>query len=218
MNKLVPTLVGSAVLATGALGLSALDAEAFVLSSLACTNGTVTYDGSGFTQCAGAYASQPGDNFNPTSERNLLNSANLGGINNWTWDKKIETPGSGDNGTNILGFSITPTNGATSGQWGFTNMSYNGPIVLSLKSSTRISFYYFASITGNNSLLGSWNTNGVSLNPQGNPQGLSHASLYYVNDPDNFEPVPEPLTMLGVGAAVGFGSFFKKRLGKSKSK
>lgn len=30
--------------------------------------------------------------------------------------------------------------------------------------------------------------------------------------------VPEPLTMLGVGAAAGFGAFFKKRLAKAQNK
>ncbi len=30
--------------------------------------------------------------------------------------------------------------------------------------------------------------------------------------------VPEPLTMLGAGAAIGFGGFFKRKLAKSSNK
>ncbi len=32
------------------------------------------------------------------------------------------------------------------------------------------------------------------------------------------KPIPEPLTMLGVGTAVGFGSFFKRKLAEKKDK
>jgi hypothetical protein len=32
----------------------------------------------------------------------------------------------------------------------------------------------------------------------------------------SFEAVPEPFTMMGAGAAIGFGAFFRKRTAKSK--
>ncbi|HAC65523.1 MAG TPA: hypothetical protein DCF68_18830 [Cyanothece sp. UBA12306] len=35
---------------------------------------------------------------------------------------------------------------------------------------------------------------------------------------DNIGTVPEPLTILGAGAALGFGGFFKRKLAKSKKK
>ena len=33
---------------------------------------------------------------------------------------------------------------------------------------------------------------------------------------ENIRPVPEPLTILGAGTAIGFGTAFKKKLGKNK--
>jgi hypothetical protein len=35
---------------------------------------------------------------------------------------------------------------------------------------------------------------------------------------DNFTPVPEPLTLLGATAAMGFGAAFKRRSGKAQQK
>ena len=34
----------------------------------------------------------------------------------------------------------------------------------------------------------------------------------------NSQPVPEPLTILGAGTAIGFGAFFKRKLAKKNQK
>lgn len=205
MTNRFSVLVGSSVLAAGMISVSATNANA-----LACSTGTVTYNGAAYNSCTGALSG----NLNPSQETAYLNSGVFASITDWVFDKKINTPGSVENGTNFLSFSITPTGGATSGDWGFSNTSYTGPVVLALKASQGRSYYYFSSIQGANSLLGDWNTNGTSTNNQGSPQNLSHASLFYAES----AAVPEPLTMLGVGAAAGFGAFFKKRLAKAQNK
>ncbi|EAZ91910.1 PEP-CTERM sorting domain-containing protein [Crocosphaera chwakensis] len=51
-----------------------------------------------------------------------------------------------------------------------------------------------------------WSTLGI-LNNGGNQPGLSHLTIY--------KPVPEPLTILGAGAAISFGTAFKRKLGKA---
>ncbi|GFE68550.1 PEP-CTERM sorting domain-containing protein [Chroococcus sp. FPU101] len=208
MTNRFSVLVGSSVLAAGMITFSATDANA-----LACSAGSVTYNGAAYNSCQGAFSG----NLNPTQETSFLNDSGglFAGITDWIYDRKINTPGSVENGANFLGFSITPTTGSTSGQWGFSNTSYTGPVVLALKAGQGRSYYYFSSITGANSLLGDWNTNGTSTNNSGRPQNLSHASLFYV---EPSAAVPEPLTMLGVGAAAGFGAFFKKRLAKAQNK
>ncbi|WP_438357543.1 PEP-CTERM sorting domain-containing protein [Aphanothece sacrum] len=43
-----------------------------------------------------------------------------------------------------------------------------------------------------------------------------HASSFTVEKPDDGGVVPEPLTMLGAGAAVAFGGAFKRKLGQAK--
>jgi hypothetical protein len=48
----------------------------------------------------------------------------------------------------------------------------------------------------------------VGLHVQALPNGASDS---YISSSDNSQDVPEPLTMLAAGAAVGFGTMFKKQ-------
>ena len=48
----------------------------------------------------------------------------------------------------------------------------------------------------------------IGLHVQGLPNGASDS---YISSSDNTENTPEPLTMLAAGAAVGFGTMFKKQ-------
>ncbi len=49
--------------------------------------------------------------------------------------------------------------------------------------------------------------------PGNGPKDISHISLY-VRVPG--QAVPEPLTMLGASAAIGFGAAFKRKLAQKK--
>jgi len=48
----------------------------------------------------------------------------------------------------------------------------------------------------------------VGLHVQALPNGQSDS---YISSSDNTQDTPEPLTMLAAGAAVGFGTVFKKQ-------
>ena len=140
-----------------------------------------------------------------------------------------ELVGAADDGNNLF----NAQNGLTSGTWGFdTGLAIDGPFAVSFKASNKYSVFYFDDIdeviTG-----GTFTTNGVSTNGQGNAQALSHASLWTVNgltsiapaleeppvaeeppveEPIVLEPeepvaVPEPASLAGlalVAAALGF--------------
>ncbi|KOR35068.1 MULTISPECIES: PEP-CTERM sorting domain-containing protein [Planktothricoides] len=54
-----------------------------------------------------------------------------------------------------------------------------------------------------------WSTLGL-LNKGGQQPGLSHLSVYQ-------KEVPEPLTLLGSGLALGFGGYFQKKRNAKKS-
>ncbi len=98
-----------------------------------------------------------------------------------------------------------------------------GTFVLSLKSSTSYTAYLFKDIstlfTG-----GTFNTIGVDLDGSGRKgRDLSHASLFYYQPtikapepPSNYQPVPEPLTVLGTVAAAGIGFGVKRKRDQSK--
>ncbi len=57
-------------------------------------------------------------------------------------------------------------------------------------------------------------SNGSSLGDSNSDFALVLAT----SRPDDTNPIPEPFTMLGVGTALGFGTFFKKKLAKKGGK
>uniref|UniRef100_UPI0018E53D54 PEP-CTERM sorting domain-containing protein n=1 Tax=Cyanothece sp. BG0011 TaxID=2082950 RepID=UPI0018E53D54 len=60
-------------------------------------------------------------------------------------------------------------------------------------------------------LSGTWDTFGIEKGNGSAGPDLSHFSVY-----SSGQPVPEPLTILGAGAAISFGTAFKRKLGKAK--
>jgi hypothetical protein len=245
MEKFLAVL-GTSVLASSIVALSPTVANAAFVGVTCAADVSVTYGGASETACTGSYEG----NLTPVQATNLLNgtgtatlSGNVvpnttidGGVNglpfgnitDWVFDRKINTSSTGgtiEDGANLLGFLITPATGTTSGQWGFTNTSYTGPIALELKGSTFLSYYFFNSIQGAVTALGQWQMGGVAqgdikrrgeiigLNPNQLP-GLSHASLFYSASayPDDPESVPEPLTILGTVLGGGAAWRMRKKL------
>ncbi len=208
-------IIGSAFMA-GAIFASAMPAEAapsgenFSIGN--CTNGIATYGLLSFNACTNQQVTglnpmpQPNPN-TPTGALNYLNNGVFNGITNWIFNSKIEV-GASPSGSNFLGFNIALQD-ESSGQWGFSNTNYTGPIVLELKASNYAAYYYFQSLTGAASLLGQWNTAGVTTGSNGQIAGLSHASLFYTQP--RTTPVPEPLGMLGTVVATGVGLGLKRK-------
>ncbi len=202
MKKIFTTLVGSSVLAAGLLSLSAIEASA---ASLGPGNGTcsvtdVTVLGMNATSCRGYYA---GNDKNQDTEDTLADQFAAG-----TWTQSVSSdddPGS---------LPITGA-GTTSGTWG-TTITHNLDFALAVKAGNSFSLYYF---TGKTLPLdlgdATWSTAGVEPVGSGNTPALSHLTLYTGTSGTN--PIPEPLTMLGAGTALGFGTFFKKKLAQAKS-
>jgi hypothetical protein len=180
------------------------------LGSLSCDAGTVTAKGTngtsyGATKCAGTY--QGNDTGSGDPLLTLLKSGSLFGeeIGSWDW----ELSGKSDGGGGEFGLGAPETN---SGEWSL-NTAIEGPFILSLKSSTSWSAYYFenldSAITG-----GAFDTLGVAVNQNnGKGKGLSHASLFVASkqftDTPETQEVPEPGTLFGL-LTLGSVVFGKK--------
>ncbi len=185
-----------------------------------CMDGTVTADGRGnFDACIGAFDGNEGamDGAVLLSE---INTGVFGGITNWTFDAKYDVDSNAiDAGLNTLNFDITGS--GSSGTWSITPET-DIPLVLSLKSSTHWSAYYFEG--GILTSGGTWNTNGVSLNKKGIPQGLSHGTIsFFTIDGGGCQPgdpgcggttaTPEPGTMFLMGSGLAGLSFWRWKKG-----
>lgn len=140
------------------------------------------------------------------------------GLNDWTEFAKVD----GDSGTDK---GLTVTGGGTSGGWslnlgGDGLHKYSGVMAV-LKGGPSYSAYLLGTDVLNNFkfLNGTWNTDGI-YNGSGDPNpGLSHFTIYTTGKMPVTPPedVPEPLTILGTGLALGFGGLFKKQQDKRKS-
>ncbi|BAQ62636.1 hypothetical protein GM3708_3042 [Geminocystis sp. NIES-3708] len=137
------------------------------------------------------------------------------GLNNWTEFAKVDD----DNGTDK---GLTVTGGGTSGGWsldlgGDGSHKYSGVMAV-LKGGPSYSAYLLGlDVLDNfNFLNGTWNTDGIYKgNGDPNP-GLSHFTIYTTGKMP-IRDVPEPLTILGTGLALGFGGLFKKQQDKRKN-
>ncbi|MFY7807239.1 MAG: PEP-CTERM sorting domain-containing protein [Limnoraphis robusta] len=186
------------------------------LGSLSCEAGTVNATDAlgnvyGATKCAGTYEGNDTGAGDPLLT--LLKSGDLFGEEIGSWDWELSGKSDGNKGA----FGITAP-GSNSGNWSLST-ALESPFILSLKSSTSWSAYYFenldSAITG-----GFFNTLGVAVNENnGQGKGLSHASLFvaskqFVDEPDSQE-VPEPGTLLGL-LTLG-GVVFGKKVISRKS-
>jgi hypothetical protein len=172
--------------------------------SLACTDGSVT----GFTDCVGSFALGAGENDVTNGDSGNLASQILatgvfGNITNWTFNEKINDNGT-TTGSDPLSFNwVDVGSEQTSGSFNFSNLNFaTTALAISLKSARGFSMYYLPAGSLSSSTV-SWNTLGVSTNPQGNPQALSHASVYFNTPPTTAVPTPALLPALaGMGLAA----------------
>lgn len=169
-----------------------------------CSSGTVTAFGLGsYTSCIGSNSGQdvtdgaPGGGEDPLLDQ--LTAGIFGGITNWSLLEKVNAPGTGS----VLNWFETNEGNGT---WQVKN-PIKTAFVLSLKTSTHWSAYYFDNSSKTAVNGGLWNTLGVALAGNGqNGKALSHASIFVVPGNDQVE-VPEPgmIAALGLAALSSFG-------------
>lgn len=235
MNKTLSTLIGSSVLAVGAtLATTATPAHALIYGFSNITNNNpsnvnvanqlfvdVTDAGSNkvnfkFTN-VGSIASSITDIYFDDGE--LLSIASITDSGSGVAFSQGASPGNLPSGNNVnfnttAGFSAdsdspVQPNGVNPGE--FVNVLFN------LQSGKT----YSNVIAALNTSLASpgVDVNGglrIGLHVQG--IGSASKSDSFVNGGSQGQPVPEPLTLLGSGVALGYGTFLKRKLNKQKAK
>lgn len=159
-----------------------------------------TSDVFGASACSGAYDGND-------SNQNLGTLFDLSG---WTQVSKVD--GSGTNG------GLTINGSGTSGTWSFSGFETGYSYMAVTKGGTDFSTYLLGADSIQNGVTNqSWTTAGLKNNG-GNQPALSHFTVYKaLGGAQAFAPgasseeVPEPLTILGSGLALGFGAMFKKK-------
>lgn len=198
MNKTLSTLIGASALATGLLTFAPSQAQA-----AACQVGGITST-SGFSLIGSPVC------YGQTSGND--NDAALNGYwgsSNWEQIGKLNTPGSSSGTGTIV---INPIPGKL-GTWSYDNFIAGMRYALVVKGGPNFSTYGFVAnaTTGN----GNWNNAlaGLVVGNKNNTPNLSHFSIYQDN---NSTPVPEPITLIGSGIALGFGAFLKRKTKQDK--
>jgi hypothetical protein len=181
------TQVLSSVFAVGAFSLLPIsDAKAALISAAPplCLVTDVTANA---TACSGSWR---GNDANKQTDV-LAELANLSSLTGWSLIGKSDDASNGP-------FTSNPQ--VTSGTLTFDS-AVTGPFAIALKASNSFSLYYFLNDGSPISAL-NFIMNGTALNGRGNPQDLSHASLYRVGS-STVIPTPALLPgLLGMGLAA----------------
>ncbi|MDJ0843253.1 PEP-CTERM sorting domain-containing protein [Crocosphaera sp.] len=195
MKKVLSTLMaGSAVAATSIVFGST---EAMALSFTSCVGEGYDISGSvsGAVDCTISDAEQDFLNTDPIT---VNETPGFFGSTNWEFVERGEGAGSGAEGA--------------SGTYNFVEDLMEGYQYMAVfKDGNGTTLVGYLLETGTDSIT--WET--PFLNPpfdfNGAPNGkdVSHISIY--------KSVPEPLTILGAGAAISFGTAFKRKLGLAKN-
>lgn len=201
----LPALPANAKPATAANTTAAntTAANTTAASATACSLGSVSAFSLGSsTSCIGSFSGNDAQGDGSGALLNKLSTGVFKDLKTWQFvGKSDESP-------------LFKTSAGTSGNWSIAN-GITGPFVLSLKSSTAWSAYFFENTNDLKVFGGTWTTAGVSTNKQGQVQDLSHATLYravITPPPPKPKSVPEPGTMAALGLlAVGaFGRLKQK--------
>ena len=160
-----------------------------------------TSDVFGAAACSGAYAGND-------SNQDLGTLFDLSG-----WQEVAKVDGAGSNS------GLTISGSGTSGNWSFNSFEEGYSYMAVTKGGTDFSTYLLGANSIENGVTDQfWTTAGLENNG-GKQPALSHFTLYkvaggaqaFVPGGNNSEEVPEPLTILGSGLALGFGAMFKKK-------
>ncbi len=175
------------------------EAQAMPMQANSCTDGSVTATGRGsYDACIGPFAGNEGAMDGAVLLANI-NGGVFGGITGWVFDAKYDVDNNVvDEGPNNSNFQITGIPG-NSGNWSISPAT-NDALVISLKTNTFWSAYYFAA--GNLVSSGTWNTLGVSVN-NGSGQDLSHGTIsFFSNGGNPPAQTPEPGTLFLMGSGL----------------
>jgi hypothetical protein len=165
-----------------------------------CKDGGIMAGLVGFTSCISGVGNDVQSGKQGEILYDQLATGVFGGLKNWSLLGKVND---GETGSNF-----NWTNSTSSGNKGTWSVKtpIDGPFVLSLKSGTAWSAYYFASASA--VTQGTWDTLGV-VTGQKPGQALSHASIF-VAPATRPQEVPEPATFVGLGL-VGAASLKMRR-------
>jgi hypothetical protein len=188
----------ASLLAVGLLSILSLPANA-----TNCSAGSVTAFGLGAsTKCIGSFSGNDAQGDGSGALFDQLSTGVFNGLKKWQFVGKSDA-------------GAFKTSSGNSGTWSIAN-GISGPFVLSLKSSTSWSAYFFEGKDDLKAFQGTWNTTGVSTNRRGIAQDLSHATIYRaVVDPPR---PPRPKTVPEPGSAAALGLLAVGVVGKLKQK
>lgn len=200
MKKTLSTLIGASALAVSALAFAPTQAQA-----LSCSSG-------GFSSSFSFTGSAPEPDFcipttgnlNPAGTETFLNTnASTSAYAPWDWLAKADapntTPNEGDSGLFQLTYDGDPDD-SKSGTLKFLK-TVSAPFAVTLKFGQGLHFYVWNPVeTISANSVYKWTTS----------KGLSHV--------DAVQGVPEPITLLGSGIALGFGMYAKRKLNGQKTK
>ncbi|AFZ54828.1 PEP motif putative anchor domain protein [Cyanobacterium aponinum PCC 10605] len=186
INSIISVSIASSTILLSLLGLSSDKVNALTLA-IANTTMCSLSDLDVSIACEGAFA---GNNENQ-------DLSGLFNVSNWTQYAKVD----GDSGTSN---GLTVNGGGTSSTWSLTGIDFNSfDIMAILKGGPTFSAYLLDSAGLN------WNTDGILKGNYKPGPGLSHFTIY--TSAKTPQPVPEPLTILGTGLALGLGGLFKSK-------
>lgn len=199
MNKVFSTVVGSSLLAIGAMTFAATDANA---ASMTCSVSDVTATGYGNADSCAGYFDGNDDGAQGTLDGMLDNNL-FGNFGDWSQVGKSDQGGSG----------VTANNNQTSGVWSVLE-ALTGPFVVSVKAGNSYSAYFFENTDSLDIFGGTFSTAGVKPVGRGNTPGLSHLSVWTPeggNQGGDPTDVPEPASILGLGILAGAATTLKRK-------
>jgi len=169
-----------------------------------------------YTDCKGAYLLEGGENdVTDGAADNIVNQLLnvddvFGTSGGWTFLGKT------DDSSTSPEFTLTGLN-ATTGTLEITGISLPAKIVVSFKAADSFSLYLWNPL--NDPGLIEWATSGTATNRNGGVQGLSHASVYWMENgtvPPQQTPEPGTIVLMGSGLA-GLGFWRWKKATKSQA-
>jgi len=161
-----------------------------------------------FSACSGAYLLGPGENDVTDGEADNIVNQLLNVNDVFGTDGGWNFLGKTDDSSTSTEFDLTGLNN-TNGTLTVTGLTLPKKVVVSFKSAKNFSLYLWDPL--NNPGTINWVTDGTATNGQGNAQGLSHASVYWMDTDITITETPEPVSLLLFGTGLMSLAFIRRR-------